>query len=72
MQARKAGLYKNDDPFYQSPPAQTTPDLWTMTVRVEPDGCICAIAASSQPPSTRRRYEDCSDSRELGTEAQCH
>jgi hypothetical protein len=38
MQARKAGLYKNDDPFYQSPPAQTTPDLWTMTVRVEPDG----------------------------------
>jgi hypothetical protein len=36
MQARKAGLYENDDPFYQSPPVQTTPDLWTMTVRVEP------------------------------------
>ena len=33
-----SGFYKNDDPFYQTPPAQATPDLWTMAVRVQPDG----------------------------------
>jgi hypothetical protein len=33
-----SGLYKSDDPFYQTPPTQATPDLWTMTVRVQPDG----------------------------------
>jgi Short C-terminal domain len=33
-----SGLYKSDDPFYQSPPTQATPDLWAMTVRVQPDG----------------------------------
>jgi Short C-terminal domain len=40
MSTRRAmsGVYQNDDPFYQSPPAQATPDLWTMTVRVQPDG----------------------------------
>jgi hypothetical protein len=33
-----SGLYENDDPFYQTPPTQETRDLWTMAVRVEPDG----------------------------------
>jgi len=33
-----SGFYKNDDPFYQTPPAQAAPDLWTMAVRVQPDG----------------------------------
>ncbi len=33
-----SGLYKTNDPFYQTPPTQATPDLWTMTVRVQPEG----------------------------------
>ncbi|OBG37633.1 SHOCT domain-containing protein [Mycobacterium sp. E3198] len=31
-----SGLYKTNDPFYQTPPTQATPDLWAMTVRVQP------------------------------------
>ena len=33
-----SGLYQTSDPFYQSPPTEATRALWTMTVRVEPDG----------------------------------
>jgi hypothetical protein len=33
-----SGLYETSDPFYQSPPTEATRALWTMTVRVEPDG----------------------------------
>jgi hypothetical protein len=32
-----SGLYKSNDPFYQTPPTQASPDLWAMTVRVQPD-----------------------------------
>jgi hypothetical protein len=33
-----SGLYQTSDPFYQSPPTEATRALWTMTVRVQPDG----------------------------------
>src|SRR5690349_1407906 len=33
-----SGMYKTDDPFYQSAPTQATPSLWEATVRVQPDG----------------------------------
>jgi hypothetical protein len=33
-----SGLYETSDPFYQSPPSEATPALWTMIVRVQPDG----------------------------------
>jgi len=33
-----SGLYQTSDWFYQSPPTQATRDMWTITVRVEPDG----------------------------------
>lgn len=33
-----SGLYNSSDPFYQSPPTEATRALWTMTVRLEPDG----------------------------------
>ncbi|WP_156623064.1 SHOCT domain-containing protein [Mycobacterium sp. 1164966.3] len=33
-----SGLYQTSDPFYQTPPTEATRALWTMTVRVQPDG----------------------------------
>jgi hypothetical protein len=33
-----SSLYQSSDPFYQSPPTEVTRALWTMTVRVQPDG----------------------------------
>ena len=38
VRRKVSGLYNTSDPFYQSPPTEATRALWTMTVRVEPDG----------------------------------
>ncbi len=37
-QRKLSGVYKTNDPFYQSAPVQATPDLWALRVRVEPHG----------------------------------
>jgi hypothetical protein len=37
IRRKVSGLYKTDDPFYQTAPTEATRALWTMTVRVEPD-----------------------------------
>jgi hypothetical protein len=33
-----SGLHETSDPFYQSSPTEVTRALWTMTLRVEPEG----------------------------------